>query len=92
MLQNSILEYLEACSRKREAAYAQRWVEAAEIREVERKAARCAWESANGPCASGSEWDKYARWISEYCLEKYGTERPTREIFREMQLEKIGIK
>jgi hypothetical protein len=90
-LESKIVAFFELRTKKAEAAQAQRWEEAAEIREAERNMAREAYEMVNGKCETGYVWNKYESWIKEYCMQKYGTDNLDKTILREIKIGRLGI-
>ena len=90
-LESKIVAFFDLRKKKVEAARAQRWQEAAEIREAERNMARAAYEMANEKCETGFDWVKYEEWIKEYCMHEYGTDNLDKTILREIKIVRLGI-
>lgn len=90
-LEHSLVKAFEMCDLKNEQVKSQNYAAAASTREVERALFRDAWESCNGTCPTGLDWEKYESWAREYCLEKYGVESITTVSLREVKLRDLGI-
>lgn len=90
-MEHSLVKAFEMRELKNEQVKSQNYAAAASTREVERTAFRDAWESCNGTCSKGLDWEKYESWASEYCLEKYGVESITTVSLREVKLRDLGI-
>ena len=93
-LEKKLIECLNLKSLKDDFAKSQRWEDAAETREKERKYARDFYNLFNGTSLDKCDWMEYDLCVKDYCECRFGTsdaKSVLKMIDRQEKLKQLGI-